>query len=203
LQGVQDFADFFQARAERGAHARCFPAKCAAKWRKIFCGLLDGVYCEPHGLVGFALAASAGMHDHEVGAQGDAPDELVVKGLDGAGAQHDCWRRDDQVIGVNDQRTEAEGFTARAKSGSVHFGDARGATGPHARTGGENLQRVAAKLVRGFEGVEVTAGDGVWMPMRGEPSSSARRGFRLRFGAIFVFRVEFDDASEGLFRHSQ
>jgi len=94
-----------------------------------------------------------------------------VKGLDRAGAQHGLLRCEiNQIIGVDDQRAEAEGFAAGAKGCAVHFGDARRAARPHARVGGENLQRVAAELVRRLERVEVTAGDRGVNPTRSGPS---------------------------------
>ncbi len=128
-----------------------------------------------------------------------------MKCLNRAGAQHGLLRGQiDQIIGVDDQRAEAESFAARAKGCAVHFGDARRASRPHAWVGRENLQGVAAELVRGLERVEMAAGDGSVNPdTQRAVHPVRRRGFGLRFGAVLVFRIEFDDVCEGLFRHSQ
>jgi len=160
-QCVEHFAEFFEACAERGAHAcGVFQQDAERGGRQIFGGLLDGFDGEARGLVWPAVAARAGMQNDEIGAEGDAANEFVVKGLDGASAQHGllCGQID-QIIGVDDQRAEAEGFAAGAKGSAVHFGDARGPARPHARVGRENLQGVAAELVRRFERVEMAAGD--------------------------------------------
>src|SRR6267378_8191377 len=101
------------------------------------------------------------MQNDEIGAEGDAANEFIVKGLDRASAQHGLLRGQiDQIIGVDDQRAKAESFAARAKGCAVHFGDTRRAAGPHAWVGRENLQGVAAELVRGLERVEMAASDG-------------------------------------------
>src|SRR5712671_6980303 len=100
------------------------------------------------------------MQNDEIGAEGDAANEFIVKCLNRAGTQHGLLRGQiDQVIGVDDQRAEAESFAARAKGSAVYFGDARRSARPHARVGGENWQGVAAELVRRLEGVEMAASD--------------------------------------------
>src|SRR5258705_7025553 len=54
-----------------------------------------------------------------------------------------------------------------------------------------------SELLRGFERVEMAAGDrGVNPDAQRAVHPGGRRWFRLRFGAIFVFRIEFDDRSE-------
>jgi len=206
LQRVEHLAEFFEARAEGGAHARgVFEQDANRAGRQIFGGLLDGIDREAQGLVGLAFAARAGMHDYEVGAEGHAANEFVVKGLDGASAQHGLLGGEvDQIIGVNDQRAEGEFLAAGAESGGFDFRDTSGPAGPHARTGRENLQGVAAEFLRGFESVGVAAGNrGVDADAQTAVHPGGWSGFRLRFGAIFVFRIEFDDGGEGLFRHSQ
>ncbi len=91
------------------------------------------------------------MDDHEISAECDAADKLVMERLDRAGTQHGLLGREiDQIICVNDQRAEAQLLAARAKSSGVHLRDAGWTARPHARTGRENLQSVAAELVRGF-----------------------------------------------------
>ncbi len=206
LQRIQHLADFFQARPERAAHPRgVFDQNAQRSWRQVLGSLLNGFDGEPQGLIRFAFAASAGMHDHKIGPQRDPSNQLVMKGLYRSRAQHWLLRRQvDQIICVNDQRPQAKRFAARAKRSGIYFADAGRTTGPHARAGRENLQRVAAELVRGFERVEIAACNG---RVDANPQSTVHpgrgAGFRLRFGAVFVFRIEFDDASEGLFRHSQ
>src|SRR5260370_6470367 len=93
LQRVQHFAEFFQARAERGAHAgSVFEQNAQRSCRQILCRLFHRFDSEAYGLVGFALAAGARMHDEELRAERDTTDELVVKGLDGAGTEHGLLR---------------------------------------------------------------------------------------------------------------
>jgi hypothetical protein len=167
--------------------------------------LLHGFHGEAGGLVRFAIAARAGMHYDEIGAKRDAANEFIVKGLDGAGAQHGLLRGEiDQIICMNDQRAEAEFDAAGTERGGVDFGDPRGAAGPHAGAGRKDLQGVATEFVRGLESVEMAAGDGGMNPdAQRAVHPGWRCGFGLRFGAVLVFRVEFNDVREGLFRHSQ
>src|SRR5260370_21894714 len=108
------------------------------------------------------------------------------------------------MSGVNDERTEAESFAAREKSGGLDLRNAGWTAGPHARAGRENLQGVAAELVRRLQRVDVATGyGGVDADAQRAVHPCRRAGFGLRFGAVFVFRVKFDNVGEGLFRHSQ
>src|SRR6266849_5709647 len=193
LHRVQHFAEFFQARAERGAHAGgIFEQNAQRSCRQIFRRLLDRFYGEAQGLIRFALAADAWMRDDEFSAERDAANELVVKRLDGAGAQHGLLRGEiDQIVGVDDQRAEAELLAASAESRGVDLRNARRTAGPHARAGGKNLQGVAAELVRGVERVAISAGDGgADANAQATVHPSGRYGCGLRFGAVFVFRIE-------------
>src|ERR1700687_3356843 len=162
LQRVQHLAELFQARAERGAHAGgVFEQNAQRRGRQILGCLLDRFYGEPHGLAGFALAAGAGMNDHKLRAERDTSNEFVVKGLDGASAQHGLLRGEiAQIIGMNDQRAEAEFLAARAEGCSVGLRNAQRTAYPHARTGRKNLQGVATELVRGFARVGISTGNG-------------------------------------------
>src|SRR4051812_15834673 len=71
-QGVQHVAEFLEASAKGGAHARgVFQQDAQRTGRQILCGLLDGFDGEARGLIGSAIAARAGMHDDEIGAECD------------------------------------------------------------------------------------------------------------------------------------
>src|SRR6266404_5191569 len=99
------------------------------------------------------------MDNHKLGAERDTANELVVKRLDRAGAEHGLLRGEvDQIVGVDDQRAEAEFLAARAESGCVNLRNARWAAGPHTRAGTKNLQCVAAQLVRGLKRIAISAG---------------------------------------------
>ena len=115
------------------------------------------------------------MHDKVISAQRDRAYDFIVICLDRADTHHRIGcRQIDQVIGVDDQRAEAEFGALGAKLGSVDFRDARPDARPHARAGRENLQRVAAEFLRRLssEPAKPPAIE-VWMPMRTLPSRQA------------------------------
>ena len=85
------------------------------------------------------------MHDEEISAERNRPDEFIMKCLNGTRAQHRLLGREvDQVVGVDHQRTKAQGFAPRAESAGVKLWNARRAASPHSRTGREDLQRITA-----------------------------------------------------------
>ncbi len=139
------------------------------------------------------------MHDEVIGAQRDSAYDFIVICLNRADA-HDrigC-RQIDQVIGVDDQRPEAEFGALGPKFGGVDFRNARAHARPHARAGGENLQRVAAE----FRGALKRAGEAAGnRSMNADanaavaPSGSLRLGYG--FGAVFVAAIEKQDRSVG------
>ena len=145
------------------------------------------------GRVAVAFAAASRM-DHEiVRAESERSHNFLMECLHGARAQHGIGRRQiDQVVSVDDERTERQFFAAVAESRGVCFGDSRCvALAPHARAGGKNLQGVRTEAVRNFQragdvardgGVDADANAAVF------PGGNFRGGRRFR--AVFVGVVE-------------
>src|SRR5580700_10578103 len=76
------------------------------------------------------------MRNEEIRAQRYCADQLIMKRLDRPRAHHTIGRRKiDQIVVVNDERSEAKLRSAR----------------PHPRARRENLQRIRAELRGGIE----------------------------------------------------
>src|SRR5207302_6315276 len=91
-------------------------------------------------------------------------------------------------------------FPSGAECFSIQLRYSRRSALPHAWARGENLQRVAAELPRGFQSISVAPGDG------GVDADSDftihpgwRQGFGLRFRAVFVFGIELRRYGDALF----
>ncbi len=65
------------------------------------------------------------------------------------------------------------------------------------------MERVAAQFSRGFESVKVASSDrGVNTNAQAAIHPGGKLRFRLRFGAVFVFGVEFGNGCERLLWHA-
>ncbi len=131
------------------------------------------------------------MHDEVISAQRDRAHDFIVICLNRAHAHHRIGcRQIDQVIGVDDQRAEAEFGALGAKLGGVDFRDARTDARPHARAGGKNLQRVAAEFSGALERAGKAAGN---RSMNADANAAVAPGGRLRLGhgfrAVFVAAI--------------
>jgi len=87
-------------------------------------------------------------------------------------AEHGLLRGEvDQIVGVDDQRAEAEFLAARAESGCVNLRNARWAAGPHARCWRKKLARaLQPSLCAESSALLYPPAMEVWMPMRKLPS---------------------------------
>ncbi len=138
------------------------------------------------------------MDDQKISAESYGTHQFIMESLDRAHSKHRLSRSEiDQIVCVNDERAEAQFRASRAKGGGVNFGDAGRACLPHARAGGEYLQRVAAELASGFERVEITSRDG---GVDADAQAAVHPGWgqrlRLGFRAILVLVIELGDVSE-------
>jgi hypothetical protein len=132
------------------------------------------------------------MRDEVIGAQGNGAHELLVKRLHGARAQNRVRRREiDQVIIVDDQRTETQFLAPGAEARGFGLRDAIASAFPHARTARKNLQCVGAEAVRDFERGGYVAGDGS-VDANADAAVFPRGNFRGRrsFRAVLVGGVE-------------
>src|SRR5579863_2509951 len=193
VKSAQDGSDFFEARADRGAHAGgVFNQDTKVAQLNAADGFFhtvdDGGDCGFH----FRIAARAGMNDEVIRADRKSANDFIMKGLNRTGAQHRLGcRKIDQIIRMDDQRTEAQFFAARPKGGRSGVWNAGWTAGPHARAGGKNLQRVATELASRFQRFNVAFADGgVDADAQTSIDPGGRGGLRRRLGAVFVLGIE-------------
>src|SRR5580704_15861386 len=201
FKSSQDFCNFFEARADGDSHpCRILDKDAQIAERNSLGTLLHGFDDRGDGLLWRGFPARAGMNDQKISAEGYAANEFIVERLDGAHSQHRLSGGEvDQIVRVNNKRTQTQFRAAGSKGGGVYFRDAGRAGLPHARACGENLQRVAAQIASGFKRVEVAARDGsVDADTQAAVHPCGWKRLRLGFGAVLVLVIELGDVSERL-----
>jgi len=181
--------------SRRAPSAVPMPAVFSSKMRsevggRFFRRLLDGLHRKPRGLVG--PAQSSQRRDARPRNQRRARfHEIAHRETPGSSecAALAVVPEIDQNNLVNDERAEAESFATRAK-GRASTSAIRAGRRPHARAGRENLQALQPSFCADSSALRMAAGDRGVNPMRACRPSMWARWFRLRFGAIFVFRIE-------------
>src|ERR1700686_4141787 len=104
---------------------------------------------------------------------------------------------------MNHQPPQPQFVAARPKRLRVYVRNPCRAALPHSRAGRKDLQCVAAQFPRRFQRVQITPRDGGMNSDSKAPIHPRwREWFRLRFRAIFVFRVELRRLGKWLFQDS-
>src|ERR1700693_2948484 len=131
------------------------------------------------------------MRNEEIRAQRYCADQLIMKRLDRPRAHHTIGRRKiDQIVVVNDERSEAKLRSARPEPRRVRLGNARASARPHPRARRENLHGSRAELRGGIERPSNVSSDrSVDADAEATVLPGRRLGNRFRFGTIFVVYV--------------
>ena len=96
VEALNHFRDFFESRPDGGAHSGgVLNQDAQVAGRKALGRLFDRLNDHGYGLGGGRFSPRARMHDEKVGAKSDGANELVMKRLDGPGAQHGLRGRPD------------------------------------------------------------------------------------------------------------
>src|SRR5713226_2009554 len=143
------------------------------------------------------------MHDQKIGTENHSTNEFFMEGLDGAGAQHRLGSGEiHQIIGVDDERAEAEFFAARGEGFGVRVWNTDRRALPHAWAGGKDLQRVAAELFGRFERVAMAAGNrSVNTDAEAAVHPQGRLRLRDRLRPVLVLRLKHRVLNQWKFCH--
>src|ERR1700722_2803465 len=138
----------------------------------------------------FPVSPKAGtrMGNEEIRAERYRADQFIMKRLDRPRAHHSIRTREiDQIIVVNDERSEAKLRPARPEPRRIRLRNARAHARPHARARGKNLQRIRAELHGGIERPRNVPRNRSVDPDAETTILPGRRlGNRVRFRTVFV-----------------
>lgn len=186
---VQDRFDLLKPSAHGGTHSGSVFDKNAqfAKFHALR-RLPHAIRNIGNGLCPVSSKSGTRMRNQKISAQRNRADQFIVKCLDRPRSHHAVRRRQvDQIIVVDDQRSEAKLRTASPKPSCVRSGNARAPTWPHSRACGKNLQRVRPQLRSGIERPRnISSNRGVDPNAKTAVLPGRRPGNRLGFRAIFV-----------------